>query len=71
MPSRKRPGAVSAKAAAVIASSAGPRVKTGVMAVPSCRRGSQTAARVKGVKASDPDTSEDHTSVNPASANAR
>ena len=32
MPSRKRPGAVSASAAAVIASSPGPRVKTGAIA---------------------------------------
>nr|BFE68531.1 hypothetical protein GCM10020092_018320 [Actinoplanes digitatis] len=70
MPSWKRPGAASASAAAVIASSPGPRVKTGVIAVPSRARGCHAAASVNGVKASVPATSELHRSVKPASVRA-
>jgi hypothetical protein len=70
MPSWNRPGAASASAAAVIASRAGPRVKTGVMAVPSRACGCQAAASVSGVKASVPATSDDQRSVKPASARA-
>ena len=40
----KRPAAASAIAATLMASSPGPRVKAGVTATPSLRRGSQAAA---------------------------
>ncbi len=65
-PSAKRPGAASASAAALIASNAGPRVKTGVIAVPRRSRGAQAAASASGVNASVPATSDDQTSVKPA-----
>ena len=42
---------------------AGPRVKTGAMAVPSRSVGAHALARTSGVNASAPSTSEDHTSV--------
>jgi len=70
MPSWKRPGATSASAAADWASNAGPRVKTGAIAVPRRACGCHAAARVSGVKASVPDTSDDHRSVKPASVRA-
>ena len=70
MPSENRPGAASASAAALIASSPGPRVKTGVIAVPSRSRGCQAAASASGVNASVPATSDDQTSVNPARSSA-
>ncbi len=69
-PRVKRPGAASASAAACIASSAGPRVWTGTMAVPSCSWGAQTEARASGVKASAPAVSIDQRSVNPRSGSA-
>ena len=69
MPSMNRPGAVSASDAAVIASSPGPRVKTGAIAVPSRILGVAIAPMVNGVKASVPATSDVHRSVKPASCN--
>ncbi len=70
MPSVKRPGAASASAAACIASSAGPRVCTGTMAVPRFSSGAQTDASASGVKASAPLVSIDHRSVKPRSGSA-
>ena len=66
MPRTNRPGAASASAAAVIASSPGPRVNTGAIAVPSRSSGSQAAASASGVKPSAPATSDDQMSVKPA-----
>ena len=62
MPSAKRPGATSARPAALEASVAGPRVKTLAMAVPT-RMPVASAMTVKGVKASTPSTSNDQASV--------
>ncbi len=62
-PQATRPGAASANAARLCASSAGPRVYTGVMATPRLKEGSHAAARVRGVNPSAPSTSADHRSV--------
>ena len=63
MPMATRPGAAAARLAAHWARVAGPRVKTGAMAVPSRSAGAHALARTSGVKASALSTSEDHTSV--------
>ena len=63
IPMATRPGAAAARAAALWARVAGPRVNTGAMAVPSRSAGAHTLARTRGVNASAPSTSEDHTSV--------
>ena len=70
-PSTKRPGAAAASAAADIAISAGPRVYTGTIAVPSRSDGSHTDVNVSGVNASMPFVSADQTSVYPNSGSAR
>jgi hypothetical protein len=66
IPITARPGATSARLAALIASSAGPRVYTGTIAVPNRADGAHPAARTSGVNASLPLTSADHRSVYPA-----
>ena len=63
IPRRKRPGAAAAIVAADCAISAGPRVKTGTIAVPSDSEGCQSEASASGVNASLPATSELQTSV--------
>ena len=63
MPSTNRPGASDATVSALIASSAGPRVKIPAMAVPSRRPSAHWAASASGVKASAPLTSADQASV--------
>ncbi len=62
-PRTNRPGAAAASAAADIAISAGPRVKTGTIAVPRRNVGSQAAASARGVNASVPFVSADQRSV--------
>jgi hypothetical protein len=62
-PRTKRPGAALASEAALIAMRAGPRVKTGTIAVPSRSVGAQAEARASGVNASVPATSAVQTSV--------
>jgi len=59
----KRPGAAAASAAAVWASSAGPRVNAGTIAVPRRSRSLHWLARTSGVKASATFVSVDHASV--------
>ena len=54
MPSTKRPGAADANPATDWASSAGPRVYAGRIAVPSRIDGVQTAPSVSGVRPSAP-----------------
>jgi hypothetical protein len=63
IPIATRPGAAVARLATHWARVAGPRVKTGAMAVPSRSAGAHTLARTSGVNASTPSTSDDHTSV--------
>ena len=63
MPNATRPGAASARVATDCASSAGPRVNAGTMALPSRSDGAQAEASASGVKASAPLASELHTSV--------
>ena len=63
IPITKRLGAASARLAALIASSAGPRVKAGMIAIPSRASGAQAAASASGVKPSCPPASEDQKSV--------
>ena len=63
MPSAKRPGAAWASEPTHWANVAGPRVYTGTMALPRRNDGAHTDARARGVKASAPLASEDHTSV--------
>ncbi|GAA3120013.1 hypothetical protein GCM10020001_045290 [Nonomuraea salmonea] len=63
MPSTNRPGARSASVAADIASSPGPRVETGTIALPSRTCGAHCAASASGTNPSVPLTSADHTSV--------
>ncbi len=62
-PSTNRPGAAAASVAADIAISAGPRVNTGTIAVPSRSVGSHAEASASGVNASVPLVSADQTSV--------
>ena len=62
MPRQKRPGANSAKPAALMARVAGPRVYTLAIAVPS-RRPVVCASAASGAKQSTPSTSMDHASV--------
>ncbi len=62
-PSTKRPGAASAIVAASIARSAGPRVNTLAIALPSRRPSVHSAARASGMKASVPSTSAVQASV--------
>ena len=50
IPSTNRPGAAAAIVAADIASVAGPRVYTGMIATPSRNAGAQTLASASGVK---------------------
>ena len=59
-PARARRSAI---VATVCASSAGPRVYAGTIAVPSRSDGAHAEARASGVNASAPLASEDHTSV--------
>ena len=63
MPMAKRPGAASQMAAVCWASSAGPRVKTGMMAMPSRTSGTHWLASTSGVKPSVPSASELQNSV--------
>ena len=63
MPKAKRPGAVSAIAATLIAMRPGPRVKAGTMATPRRASGAHWLARASGVKPSVPPASLDHRSV--------
>lgn len=63
MPKANRPGAASANDATLWASTAGPRVNAGTMAVPSRSDGAHAEASASGVKASAPIASADHTSV--------
>jgi hypothetical protein len=63
IPRANRPGASSAKVAACMASSPGPRVYTGTTAVPSLSRSLATAASANGVKPSALLASPVHTSV--------
>ena len=65
-PRQNRPGAASATAAASIASSAGPRVNTLAMALPSRSSLVQDAASASGTKASVPSTSAVQASVYPS-----
>src|SRR6185436_11283837 len=69
-PRTKRPGAALASEAALMAIRAGPRVKTGTIAVPSRSVGAQVEARASGVNASVPATSAVQASVYPAAASA-
>ena len=62
MPRQKRPGASSARPAALTASVAGPRVYTLAIAVPT-RICVASATAASGVKQSMPSTSNDHASV--------
>ena len=62
MPRHRRPGAISARPAALTASVAGPRVYTLAMAVPT-RSPDAMATTASGEKQSTPSTSKDHASV--------
>ncbi len=62
-PITKRPGAASASAATDWASSAGPRVKAGMMATPRRSSGAHCDARASGVNPSVPSASEDQASL--------
>ena len=63
MPSANRPGAASARAAALCAMVGAPRVNAGTIAVPRRSVGAQAAASASGVNASAPPDSADQTSV--------
>ena len=62
-PSTNRPGAAEASEATVWASSAGPRVKAGMIATPRRSDGAHVDASASGVKPSAPSASDDHRSV--------
>ncbi len=63
IPIATRPGAASANAAALWAIVAAPRVNAGTIAVPRRSVGAQALASARGVNASAPPASADHTSV--------
>jgi hypothetical protein len=63
IPNASRPGAAWASDPTDCAMHAGPRVNAGTIAVPSRSDGAHTEARARGVNASAPLASDDHTSV--------